>query len=91
MVADRLDVVAVWIEDIGGVVVRGVLRTEAGGAVVRSSGGDGGDVERIDRRAVVGVEGDVRAATGLRRPIPKSSPFASARYASAPGSSYTTR
>ena len=71
MVADRLDVVAVRIEDEGGVVVRGVLRAEAGGAVVRSSGGDGRDVERVDRGAVVALERDVRPADRPATPDPE--------------------
>ena len=71
MVADRLDVVAVRIEDEGGVVVRGVLWAEAGGAVVHSSGGDGRDVERVDRGAVVALERDVRPADRPAAPDPE--------------------
>ena len=63
LVADRLDVVAVRVEDVGArSSPRRTAARRPGGAVVRSAGGDGGDVERVDRRAVVALEGDVRAA-----------------------------
>jgi len=62
VVADRLDVVPVGIEHVGGVVVRVVVRTETWRAVVAPSRLEGCGVERVDGGAVVAIERDVRAA-----------------------------
>src|SRR5689334_10536335 len=61
---DRLEVVAVGIERERAVVAARVLRTEAGRAVVAPAGGERGGVERVDRLARRGAEGDVRGAPG---------------------------
>ncbi len=60
--ADRLDVVAVGIEDEGGVVALVVVRPLAGRAVVASAGGERRVVEGLDGVAVRGGEGDVELA-----------------------------
>ena len=52
--ANRLDIVAVRIEDEGGVVVRVIMRTQAGGAVVLAAGSQRGPVKGIDADAVLG-------------------------------------
>jgi hypothetical protein len=61
-VADGLDVVAVGIPDVGGVVGRVVVLPQAGGAVVRSPGGQRSFVEGVHRRAVARRERYVPAA-----------------------------
>ena len=74
VVADALDVVAVGVEDVGGVVVRVVLRAEPGRAVVAPARGDRRLVEPVDGLAIVALEGDVRAADGLAAPDPEVEP-----------------
>src|SRR4051794_26604607 len=58
-VADRLDVVAVRVEDEGAVVSRVIVGAYAGGAIVLAAGGEGGGVEGVHRRAVGRGEGHV--------------------------------
>ena len=62
LVADNLDVVAVRIEDVGAVVVRVIDLPNARLAVVDAACLEPGGVERVNRRAVLGGEGDVQAA-----------------------------
>jgi hypothetical protein len=61
-VADGLDVVAVRIEHEGAVIVRVIMRPQAGSAMVRAAGGERGFVEFVDRGAVGRREGDMQAA-----------------------------
>jgi hypothetical protein len=62
---DGFDVVAVRIEDEGGVVALAV-GAWPGSPVVAAAGGEGGGVERVDGGLVDGVEGDVDAEDRLR-------------------------
>ena len=48
LVQDRLDVVAVGVEQEGAVVALVVLGAQAGRAVVAAAGGEAGGVERVD-------------------------------------------
>ena len=57
---DGLDVVAVRVEEEGGIVA-GVVGALAGGAVVTAARGEAGGVEAPDRLAVGGLEGEVDA------------------------------
>jgi tetratricopeptide (TPR) repeat protein len=57
-VIDRLDIVAVGIEDEGGVIAR-MVGPFARGAIVGAAGGEGGLVEGVDRGAVFGLERQV--------------------------------
>ena len=57
--ADRLDIVPVGIEREGAVIVRMIMRADAGRTVVPAAGRECGLVECIDRRAVLGDDGDV--------------------------------
>lgn len=59
--ADRLDIVAVWVEHEGGVVVRVVDRSQPWPAVVLAAGRDRRDVERVTDVPGGGGEGDVDA------------------------------
>jgi hypothetical protein len=55
-VADDLDVLAVGVEDEGGVVVGVVDLAGAGAAVVAAAGGNRGGVEGVDGAAIGGGE-----------------------------------
>ena len=57
--AHRLDIVSVGIGDVCAVVVRVIVRTQAGRTVVAATGGKTGRVEGVDLGAAVGGEGDV--------------------------------
>ena len=52
LVANRLDIDPVGIEDEGGIIVGVIMRTKARGAIVASAGGQRGRVECVDRGAV---------------------------------------
>ena len=56
---DRLDAIAVRIEQEGSVVGRAILRAQPGRAVIASPCVDARPPKRIDRRAVPGAEADV--------------------------------
>src|SRR3954471_3089081 len=58
----RLDVVPVRIEHKGAVVIRVIVRADGGSAVVPSACCDGGLIEGIDARAVLGDDRDVHRA-----------------------------
>ena len=58
--ADRFDVVAVGVEDVGGVVARVVLSTDPWRAVVASTEGECVRVEPLDGLAIGAGERDVR-------------------------------
>jgi len=58
-VADRLDVVAVRVEDVCTVVVGVIERTHSGRSVVCPASFERGDMEGIDGLAIVDREGDV--------------------------------
>ena len=68
LVADGLDVVAVRVENVGGVVVHVVLRADPGGSVVPATRADGGRVEVVDGLAIGALECHVRAADGVAPP-----------------------
>src|SRR4029079_17911951 len=57
-VVDRLDVIAVGVEDVGGVVTR-VIGALAWLAVVAASRGDCGGMEPVDLIAVIGLKSKV--------------------------------
>src|SRR5262245_42293282 len=57
---DGLDVVTVRSDDEGRIVVRMVVRPEAGRPIVFSSRCQGGTVERVDLPAIFGCERDVK-------------------------------
>ena len=57
--ADRFDVVAIWIEDEGPVVARVVFGPEPGTTVVAPARRDGRLVEGLHARAAGSDEGDV--------------------------------
>src|SRR5690242_5654617 len=59
--ADGFDVVTVGVEYEGAVVVRMIVGTDSGRAVVATACGDRRLVERIDRSAGAGLERDVVA------------------------------
>jgi hypothetical protein len=63
-VVDRLDVVAVGIERVGGVVA-GVVRALARSAVVASARGEGRCVEAANRLGIDRLEGEVEACRRL--------------------------
>jgi hypothetical protein len=58
-VDDGLDVVAVGVPDVNGIVAGMVLGAEGRGALVPAARGKGRRVEGVDRRAALGDEGDV--------------------------------
>lgn len=60
--ADRLDVVAVGVEDEGAVVVGVIVGAQAGSPVLGAAGGERGGVEGIDFVGRAGGEGEVDAA-----------------------------
>src|SRR5690606_36781006 len=60
--ADRLDVVAVGLEDEGGIVVRVVVGPQARAAVVLADGRKRGGVQGVDLGAGFRLETDVQAA-----------------------------
>jgi hypothetical protein len=65
-VADRLDVVAVGVEDVRAVVVRVVDRSLPRRTVVGGACFERGGVEPVDALTVVGAKGDVQSSrTGL--------------------------
>ena len=51
--ADRFDIVAVGIEDERAIVIRMILRAQAGCTVVLAADGDGRAIKRLDGRAVL--------------------------------------
>ncbi len=57
---DGFDVVPVRIQNERAVIVRMVERPRARGAVVFRARGNSGGVKRVDRRAVFGIERDMR-------------------------------
>ena len=59
--AHRLDVIAVRVEDEGGVVVRVVFGPETRLSIVTAAGRQGRAVKGVDRIPVGGGEGDVLA------------------------------
>ena len=59
MMANRFDIVAVWIEHEGTVVVWMIVRTESGRTIVAAAGGHGGLKERIDSCTICAGERDV--------------------------------
>src|SRR5258708_5475942 len=61
--ADGLDVVAVGIEQEGGVVGRAVIGAQPGTAVIAPAGLDPGAVEAVDGGAIGRAEGDMGAGT----------------------------
>jgi hypothetical protein len=63
-IPDRLDLVAVRVEDEAGVIVRIVLRAQTGWAGVAAAMAKGRLVELIDDRPPAGGEGDVYAVAG---------------------------
>ena len=65
---DRLDVIAVGVEDVGGVVTR-VIRALAWLAIVAASRGNSCGIEPVDLIAVVGLKSEVdpRGWVGVRR------------------------
>src|SRR5438876_7433660 len=62
VVPDRLDVVAVWVEQVGTVVAGVVLRAFAGTAVVATAGEQAGVVECPHRLSVTDAEREVQVA-----------------------------
>src|SRR5215211_3555615 len=58
-VTDGLDVVAVWIQDKGAVVLRVVVGAQAGWAVVAASGGQPGSMERLHGGPIGAGDGDM--------------------------------
>src|SRR5690349_16386750 len=62
--ADGFDVVAVGIDEEGGVVARAVIGAQAGLAVVAPARVEPGAVKAVDRGALIGAEGDMRAGSG---------------------------
>ncbi len=74
------DVVAVRIDQKGGVVARAIVRARAGRAVVAAARLQAGGMKAVDRGAALGAKGDVRAGAGLcldemqpqRRGIPRA-------------------
>ena len=69
-VADRLDVVAVRVEDERAVVVRVVDLANAGPAVVAAAGRERGCMEGVHRLAILGRERHVHAAVRAAVPPP---------------------
>ena len=67
--AHRLDVVAFGVDDKGAVVVRVVLRAQAGGSVVLASGADGGGIKGVHLGAGLGLPGQVAAGGGRWWPV----------------------
>jgi hypothetical protein len=59
--ANGLDVVAVWVENVAAVVV-GVVPAQPGRAVVRPARRDRCGMEGVDLRTRLGAEGDVKPA-----------------------------
>jgi hypothetical protein len=57
--AHRLDVVAIGIEDEGGIIVGMIVRPQARIAIVSAAGMKCGSVEGIDTRSVAGSDGNV--------------------------------
>src|SRR3546814_19511002 len=72
---DRLDVVAVRIDQERGVVVRAVVLAQSRRAVIAAAGLQPGTMEIIDRRPAVGGECQVHAArAGIRLLLPPQTP-----------------
>jgi len=71
VVTDRLDVVAIGVEDVRRVVVRVVVGPNARRPVVPSARVEGRRVEGVDRRTVVALESDVGAADGVATADPE--------------------
>ena len=64
---DRLDVVAVRIEQESGVIAGVIVGTFAGRAIVFAAGFEARGIEAVDRLAILGLESDVMAAGELSR------------------------
>jgi hypothetical protein len=62
--ADRLDVVAVGVDQERGEIGRAVIRARAGAAIVAASGAQPGGVKFLDRGMVGRAERQMRAGTG---------------------------
>src|SRR5262245_58534227 len=61
--ADRFDVVAVGIEQEGGVISGAIVGAQTGAAVIAAASLEAGGVEAIDGGAIEGAERDVRTRT----------------------------
>src|SRR5271156_4055296 len=62
LTTDRFDVVAVGVENEGGVVVRMVMRPQSGSAIVAASGAETSLIKRLDLGSRLGGEGHVQTA-----------------------------
>src|SRR5262249_1406855 len=62
---DRLDIVAVWVDQESSVVLRTVVGTRPRGSVVLPARGQTGSVEAVDRSAAFRAKRDGRAARCL--------------------------